>query len=268
MAGSRADLLAGCAELRQAGERWGLSMALTSLAETHAVFGDFDQALEAMEEAVRLLLELNPDSDVAHQRGWQATILVRKGDVERARAVLRGLIDAPEGRQTPARNVAFAHAELGHLARHEKDLPAAGRHYAAACHVMGDTTAIAPQFRTLLLVGRAHLAVAAHDHETAARHAEAAAELVVAASDMPVLARVAVAVAELCAARGDLLAGATTLGAAEQLRGAPDAANPDVARVAARLRDDLGEEAFAAAFARGRALDRARAVELARGGPR
>lgn len=74
--------------------------------------------------------------------------------------------------------------------------------------------------------------------------------------------------AELCAARGDLLAGATTLGAAEQLRGAPDAANPDVARVAARLRDDLGEEAFAAAFARGRALDRARAVELARGGPR
>ncbi|MEV4575711.1 BTAD domain-containing putative transcriptional regulator [Nonomuraea jabiensis] len=268
MAGSRADLLAGCAELRQAGERWGLSMALTSLAETHAVFGDFDQALEALEEAVRLLLELNPDSDVAHQRGWQASILVRKGDAERARAVLRGLIDAPEGRQTPARNVAFAHAELGHLARHEADLPAAARHYAAAVHVMGDATAIAPQFRALLLVGRAHLAVATHDHETAARHAEAAAELVVAAADMPVLARVAVAVAELCLARGDLPAGATTLGAAERLRGAPDAANPDVARVAARLRDDLGEEAFAAAFARGRALDRARAVELARGGPR
>ncbi|MET9247945.1 BTAD domain-containing putative transcriptional regulator [Nonomuraea sp. NPDC003709] len=267
MAGSRADLLAGCAELRQAGERWGLSMALTSLAETHAVFGDFGQGLEAMDEAVRLLLELNPEADVAHQRVWQASILVRQGDVERARAVLRGLIDAPEGRETPARNVAFAQVELGHLARQEGDLRAAERYYAAAGHAMEDGTAIAPQFRALLLVGQAHLAVATHDHQAAARHAERAAELVTAAADMPVLARVAVAVAELRAARGDLLPGATALGAAEQLRGAPDAANPDVARVAARLRDDLGEEAFAAAFARGRALDRARAVELATGGP-
>ncbi|MFI6743279.1 hypothetical protein ACIBI9_61265 [Nonomuraea sp. NPDC050451] len=248
--------------------RWGLSMALTSLAETHAVFGDFDQGLEAMDEAVRLLLELNPESDVAHQRVWQASILMRKGDLQRGRAVLRALTDAPEGRETPARNVAFAHVELGHLARQEGDLRAAERHYAAAGHAMEDGTAIAPQFRALLLVGQAHLAVAAHDHTTAARHAERAAELVMAAADMPVLARVAVAVAELCAARGDLLPGATALGAAEQLRGAPDAANPDVARVAARLREGLGEEAFAAAFTRGRTLDRAHAVELATGGPR
>jgi hypothetical protein len=79
---------------------------------------------------------------------------------------------------------------------------------------------------------------------------------------MPVLAQVGVAVAELCAARGDPGLAATVLGAAERLRGAPDAAHPDLVRVAARLRERLGEAAYAAAYARGRALDRALAVDL------
>ena len=46
------------------------------------------------------------------------------------------------------------------------------------------------------------------------------------------------------------------LGAAARLRGSADRTSPDVAQLTARLRGELGDAAFAAAFAAGRALDR------------
>ncbi|MER7370875.1 hypothetical protein, partial [Nonomuraea wenchangensis] len=57
---------------------------------------------------------------------------------------------------------------------------------------------------------------------------------------------------------------ATLTGAAERLRGAPDAALPDVARLASRLRARLGKARYAAAHAHGRALPPAEAVSLVR----
>jgi predicted ATPase len=266
LAESLEDLLKGCAELRHAGERWGLSMALTSLAETHAVFGDFDAALAAMAEAMRLMRELNPDGDSGHQRVWRSSILVRKGDLAAAKAELRTLVEATED-DVSDRNVAFAHSGLGDLARLEGDLALAGREYAAAMRSLDGAASVAPQFLALVLTGQAHLALACGDPATAAAHARSAAELSMTAADMPVLAQVAVAVAELCAVRGDPGLGATVLGAAERLRGAPDTTNPEVARVGGLLRGRLGPDVWSAAYARGRELERAQAVELAHDRP-
>ncbi|SEK65362.1 AfsR/SARP family transcriptional regulator [Nonomuraea pusilla] len=272
MRGSRADLGEACRELRACGERWGLALALTSQAEAHAVFGDFDAALEAMREAVTLLRELNPDGDLRHQRVWEATILVRKGEVERARAELLAMTTPGSGRAEPGhelsgRNVAFAHCALGDLARLEGDLEAAAREYAAASEHLETSDSTAPQFRALVLIGQAHLATALGDPGAAGERIRRAARLAMSARDMPVLAHVAVALAGLRAAVGRPGQAAAVLGAAEQLRGAPDASNLDVARLAALLRDRLGGEAYERAYEQGRRLDRAAALALVLTGP-
>ncbi|MFI6317177.1 BTAD domain-containing putative transcriptional regulator [Nonomuraea sp. NPDC050556] len=260
MSGSRADLIAAAAELRAAGERWGLSMALTGLAEANAVFGDLDGAVAALEEAMALLMELNPDDDTGHQRVWLAGVRARRGELDQSRAELR-LITEPSAREWSPRNVAFARSALGDLARYEGDLDTAEREYALASAGLEYAPAIAPQFRALIITGRAHLAVLRGSHAEAAALIGRAAELALDAGDMPVLAKVAVATAGLLAGRGDLAGAARVMGAAEQLRGAPDAGNPDIVRLSTQLRSALGEEAYLAAHRTGRALSRKAAVE-------
>ncbi|MEU8149661.1 BTAD domain-containing putative transcriptional regulator [Nonomuraea sp. NPDC048901] len=259
MRGSRQDLIAAAAQLREVGERWGLSMALMSLGEAHAMFGDFDDALASILEATALVRQLNPDLDPGHQV-WQATIRMRKGQVEQARAQLREMTEQPHRDQSP-RNAAFAHSGLGDLARLEGDLETAAREYERSAATLEYASAIAPQFRALVMIGRAHLALAMGDPAAAERYIGQAAELSLSARDMPVLARVAVAVAESRAFGGQPVAAARTLGAAEQLRGAPDAFNPEVARLSARLRAELGD-GYDAAYAAGRSLDRPAALSL------
>jgi alkylhydroperoxidase family enzyme len=69
-----------------------------------------------------------------------------------------------------------------------------------------------------------------------------------------------VTVATLAEHDGALVDAAEILGAAARLRGSADRTNPDVVELTARLRDALGDDAFEAAFAAGRALDRDAAV--------
>ncbi|NYE47032.1 hypothetical protein HDA32_002152 [Spinactinospora alkalitolerans] len=52
------------------------------------------------------------------------------------------------------------------------------------------------------------------------------------------------------------------LGAAHVLRGSLEALNPDAVRLADRLRAELGEHAYRAAYRQGRDLDRAGALTL------
>ncbi|ONI86785.1 hypothetical protein ALI22I_24615 [Saccharothrix sp. ALI-22-I] len=89
-----------------------------------------------------------------------------------------------------------------------------------------------------------------------------AAEHAMRSKDMPVLAKVGVALAALHAHHGNPMHAAKVLGAAEQLRGAPDARNPEVARLTDRLRADVGDAAFDLAYATGAALDRPDAIAL------
>ncbi|MER8027339.1 hypothetical protein, partial [Glutamicibacter protophormiae] len=74
--GARRDLTDAAAGFRDLGDRWGLSEVLSSLAEAHLVFGDFNEAVEALEESIRLLGELNPDdcctSSPPLHPGWRS----------------------------------------------------------------------------------------------------------------------------------------------------------------------------------------------------
>ncbi|MFJ2029040.1 AfsR/SARP family transcriptional regulator [Streptosporangium sp. NPDC087985] len=261
--GARRDLTDAAVEFRDLGDRWGLSEVLSSLAETHLVFGDFNEAVEALEESIRLLGELNSDDDAAHQRIMLAGARAQQGDVERARAELLAMTE-PTERQWSHRNVASARLALGDLARREGDLDEAARQYGAAMTGIERISFVAPQFHALILQAMVHLAVERDDPVTAERRLAEAVDWALAGKDMPVLARVGVAAAALRAHRGDLTGAAETLGAAERLRGAPDGFNPEITRLARRLRDGLGDAAYATAHARGRALDRAAALDQVR----
>ncbi|MER6951142.1 BTAD domain-containing putative transcriptional regulator [Nonomuraea sp. NPDC000554] len=263
MAASRADLVIAVEQLTQVGERWALSMALTSLAETHSAFGDFDGAIGALRRAIVLIQELNPGDDAGHQRVGLATCYLCKGDVRQARAELMRMVEAGE-HEMAARNVSFARLGLGDLARLEGDLDEAARQYAHAHELMGDASFIAPQFRALMLVARAHLAVALADPATAAAQVARAVALALKAMDMPVVGRIGVASAAVAAADGDPRRAAVLLGMAHGLRGAPDMLNPDIARLAERLRATLGPDEYGKAYDEGRDADREQALALVR----
>jgi hypothetical protein len=62
--------------------------------------------------------------------------------------------------------------------------------------------------------------------------------------------------AAIAIAEGDAERAATLLGEATTLRGLPDEADPDVARVRAAARAGLGDEGFALAYERGTARPR------------
>ncbi|MFD9739598.1 BTAD domain-containing putative transcriptional regulator [Umezawaea sp. NPDC059074] len=263
MAGTRHDMTNAVTRFREVGDRFGLSQSLSSLAEAHLVFGDHERAISALEEAIALRQELQPDDDVSHDRLLLAGARSHHGDPEGARAEYEDIARPRKGVLTD-HSVAFAHLALGDLDRMAGDLDAAERHYAVSSAVLDEWTVIAPQLRALALASTALLAVRRDDPATAGALLEEAVEHAVSAKDMPVLAKIGVAVAALRDHGGDPVGAARLLGVAEQLRGAPDPLNPDVVRLTTALRDRLGGAAYDAAHAEGRALDRAAAVDQVR----
>ncbi|GAB2957884.1 BTAD domain-containing putative transcriptional regulator [Saccharothrix stipae] len=263
--GARDDLATAIAGLREVGDRFALAQALTQVAEAHLVFGEPEAATAALDESIRLLAELDPDDDAAHERILLATAHVQVGEVARARADCLALT-RPTAQPWSARAVAFARLVLGDLARYEGDLAEAERQYEAALTSIVDEPLVVPQFHARIMTSHAHLAVERGDRQEAADAIGAAVEHAMSAKDMPVLAAVAVAEAARHTHHGNPTHAAKVLGAAEQLRGAPDARNPEVARLAARLRADVGDAAYDLAYATGVALDRADAIALVRAG--
>src|ERR1019366_8757127 len=93
------------------------------------------------------------------------------------------------------------------------------------------------------------------DLETAREQLAKAYGFALATKDMPVVARVGVGLAGVALAVDRPVDAAEILGAAAALRGAEDATQRVVAILTGQLRDRLGPEDFAAAYAAGRALD-------------
>ncbi|NUS14426.1 MAG: AfsR/SARP family transcriptional regulator [Streptomyces sp.] len=258
MAGMREDLVLTVEAYRTSGERWGLSLALTALADADSVFGDFDAVIDELTQAIALLQELDPLDAAISQRAALATARTKRGDTERARADLTQMLRAGPG-TTSARELFFARIALGNLHRNSGDLDEAARQYRAASDEL-DRLASAPLLlRAVLGAALAHQAVAEGDPQRAARHVEESFRLASSVPDMPVVAQASVAAARLHAGLGHADTAAEIIGAADALRGAPDAHNPDVVRLVAGIVAALGKQDHAALYERGRALDRAAA---------
>jgi len=117
--GAEDNCRAGLAELRALGERWGVAMALTQLAEFTELRADHATSIAAITEAVAIGREIGVWGDLTYVEGRLAVIHARAGDLERAYAEFGQVqreVEARGGRVDTDRWVAFMLAELASLA--------------------------------------------------------------------------------------------------------------------------------------------------------
>jgi tetratricopeptide (TPR) repeat protein len=258
--GALRDLTAAADGFRAIGERWGLATSLAALGDAYTKRGDLTAAISALEESLRLLRELNPDSGPAFQRMWLASLRIRTGQPGAREDLERFIAENTDDRE--GRNAAFGLNMLGDLAREEGKLDEADALYEAGWERQAAAPIGVPQFKAILRTGQTLVAVARDDLVRARALAREAMGYAREGRDMPVVALTAVATVAIAAAEGDAQRAARTLGASDSIRGGPDRSSPDITRLVAELRAALGDAAYAAAYADGNALSRADALSL------
>ncbi|GAA2399207.1 BTAD domain-containing putative transcriptional regulator [Actinomadura vinacea] len=257
----RRDLAAAVDDFTRAGERWGLAMSLTFLAQSLTTLGDLDGAVKSFEESIRLLRELDTTDEAGLQRILLAEARAQQGDLHQARAILLEAV-TPGAKTPPPRYVVLALTHLGDVARWQGDQEEAARHYDAAREGSQSLPYPTPLVDAMIASAAGRHAVECGELETARCRLTKAFTFTVEAPDMTGVADVGVGVAMLCSRRGAATAAAEVLGAAHALRGGPSEHHPDIAGLTDRLKVELGEHAFQAAYARGSGSDRTGALAL------
>ena len=269
--GVEAELRDALRDFRAIGERWGIALVLTILADVIDLRADDAATIAALEEAVAIGRELNAWGDLAYVEARLAIVRARAGDLARARAELdrigrtalarRGQIDID-------RWVTFMRAEL---AWREGD-PAAVVDYCLEVLAAFDSyRAVWWEPLRARIRGRLALAVLAQGDEARCRDLlDAALTATAAWTEHPALAGVLDACACYVLRRSGLTAtsvppprptppttpspadraelAARLLGAAHAVRGAFDESSLDAPHARAAARDALGPAAFDAAY--------------------
>ncbi|WP_112601093.1 BTAD domain-containing putative transcriptional regulator [Micromonospora noduli] len=252
-----AYLVAALAEFRALGERFGISFALTELAELIAVRGEFAGACEHYEEAAAVVTEVGTVEDIIRIRSRQAQLYWLFGDEESSAAAMA------EARRCAARVtwpgalavLALSQAELARWRGHADEV---ARQVGVATTVLRDEAE------------QAHIRVVTHDllgYVTddlgeARRHHSLACEAAAATGHAPSIARVLVGVADLALRRDQHEQAARLLAASTGVRGRQDHSQPDVARIEREIRRRLGEASFAEAAREGSRTDWNRLVAV------
>ncbi|KAB1926806.1 AfsR/SARP family transcriptional regulator [Micromonospora noduli] len=252
-----AYLVAALAEFRALGERFGISFALTELAELIAVRGEFAGACEHYEEAAAVVTEVGTVEDIIRIRSRQAQLYWLLGDEESSAAAMA------EARRCAARVtwpgalavLALSQAELARWRGHADEV---ARQVGVATTVLRDEAE------------QAHIRVVTHDllgYVTddlgeARGHHSLACEAAAATGHAPSIARVLVGVADLALRRDQHEQAARLLAASTGVRGRQDHSQPDVARIEREIRRRLGEASFAEAAREGSRTDWNRLVAV------
>jgi predicted ATPase/DNA-binding SARP family transcriptional activator len=248
------------AEFRALGERFGISFALTELAERIAVRGEFADACERYEQAIAVVTEVGATEDVIRMRSRQAQLYWLLGDEGASAAAIAEA-------QRYAERVAWpdALAELAlsraQLARWSGDAQEAYRQLGVATALLGDEAEQA----SIRAATHDMLGYLANNLDEARAHRAAACEAASEAGHAPLIAQVLVGVADLALRRHQYEQAARLLGASTGVRGLPDRSHPDVARIERSARSRLGEAGFAEAAGAGteRSWSQLAAVTLA-----
>ena len=258
----------GCARFRELGERWGLIVCLSGQAEVAMARGQ-------PAEAVRLLEKARDYADEGVANNWSEMLRIplgraraQAGDLDGARAdIERGVRSAKRiGEQD---DQASGYVQLSELARLDGNLPEArrllehAREITEAHRGRPDMHMVAASTYTKLGC------VTEQDGDLAAAaqwQARALGTLAGVTAEFlpsnPTLAVVVEGIAALFAARGEHARAAELLGLAHTLQGFGNGASLEVKRAKAAIAASLDEDAFEAAYARGRGLSRADALAL------
>ncbi|GAA1953086.1 BTAD domain-containing putative transcriptional regulator [Amycolatopsis minnesotensis] len=242
----------GLARFRVLGERWGLSITLTHLAQIVSWQGDQERALTLLDEAIELtglLGSMEETADLVRQR---ADCLLRLGDRAGARAgYLRAVeLASPSGALD---KLAEAHLALANLHRLEGDHAEAARLCALAleeCPRAGFSSNELPA-RVHHTMGR--IGIAEGRLTEAAALIGRAVEVARRTDNAELTACTVEALAEIALVEGDAARAARLLGAGASVRGMSISGDPDIERVTAGVAKALGD-AFDIEYANGRAL--------------
>ncbi|OLF12225.1 hypothetical protein BLA60_09550 [Actinophytocola xinjiangensis] len=246
---AEADFRRGLAAFESVGERWGMSFTLCSLADMLAWRGELAAAADSYRDAIRLLGQLVVNEDLVRYRLKLASLLVQLDRTEEsAEALAEAQRDADEGGLPEC--LAAVAATRADLARRRGELDVALAQARRAAALVEHAT-VPPQARALVYTAQGYLATAAGAHDAAGGYHALAVDWALRSHDAPVVAEVLVGVADASLAGGNPRHAAALLGASDAVRGVPDRSLVDGRRVAAAVREALGEQVFAECAARG-----------------
>ena len=226
------------AEFRALGERWGMSFALTELADRIATRGEFAGACEYLDQAIAVVTEAGAIEDVVRMRSRQAQLYWLMGDEQSSAAAMA---EAQRLAQRVAWPSALAQLALAkaELARWSGDAEQAYRQLGVA------TAMLDPEQAHIRALTHDLLGYLAGDLDEARQHRVGAVEAAAEAGIAPVIAQVLVGLADLSLRRERYEQAARLLAASASVRGLPDRSQPDVARIEQAARRLLGEARFA-----------------------
>jgi predicted ATPase/DNA-binding SARP family transcriptional activator len=234
------------AEFRVLGERWGISFALTELADRIATRGEFAGACEHYEQAIAVVTEVGAIEDVIRMRSRQAQLYWLLGDEESSTAAMADAERHAERVTWPDAllELALSKAELARWAGNAEE---AHHQLGVATAILGDEAERA----NIRAVTHDLLGYLAEDLSEARAHRAAACQAATEAGHAPLIAQVLVGVADLALRRDQYEQAARLLAASAGVRGLPDRCRPDVARIEQIARHRLGEPRFAEAAREG-----------------
>jgi predicted ATPase len=249
---------------RELGERWGLAMCLSVHANFCWLHGRLDEAIEANQEALRLVNELGSVEDTPVQMIWLGRLRVDDRDPDGAYRDLSEALERAE--QTGMSEVAMmACCELAKLACTLEDLDQARELLAKADSLRPKVVGLPADHRMVVLaLARSVLVECEGDLDGLARVLGEALPMAVRSRDMPVVALVAERIARWRLLRGEPVAAAELLGAAQRLRGVINRGDRMVRETVRRLTGELGDDEYAAAVARGADTDKTGATDRLR----
>jgi predicted ATPase/DNA-binding SARP family transcriptional activator len=252
-----AYLEAALEEFRALGERFGISFALTELADRIAVRGEFARACEYYEQAIAVVTEVGAAEDGIRMLAQQALLYRLQGEEEAGAAAIAEAERRAQRVTWPDALVELALAKA-ELARWSGDAEQARGQLGSARARLGDE-AEQPNIRALT---HDLLGYLAEDLGEARAHRTAACEAAAEAGYAPLIARALVGVADFASRRGEHQQAARLLAAGTAVRGLPDRSQPDAARIEQAARDRLGDAGFAEAVREGTRTDWSELVQI------
>ncbi|ONI77074.1 hypothetical protein ALI144C_33795 [Actinosynnema sp. ALI-1.44] len=218
-----AGLREALAGFREVGERWGIANCLAGLADLASWRGDLAEAVAVYEQAVAVTEEIVPSQDAWKPRLRLAQLLWLHGDHRRSADTLRTAERDAERIGLPDAVTAAA-GTRAEIARWSGDVEIARAALARAEAAVEGIT-VNWGFRAMLADLRGYLLGDRHGALAWARRARSA----------PLIAHVLVGHADEALRSGDAAEAARLLAESVRMRGTPDLANPDVARIQAEL---------------------------------
>ncbi|WP_218022227.1 BTAD domain-containing putative transcriptional regulator [Nocardia amamiensis] len=234
------------AEFRALGERWGISFALTELANRIATRGEFASACKLFEQAIAVVTEVGAIEDVVAMRSRQAQLYWLSGDIAAGAAAMAEAQQCADRVAWPNALAELALAKAD-LARWSGDTEQAYEQIGVATTMLG-SQAEQPHISAVIHSLLGYLA----NGPSEARELHAAAfQAASATGHAPLVAQVLVGVADLALRDQEYEQAVRLLAASAEVRGLPDRSQPDTARIEQTARHRLGEARFTEATREG-----------------